>query len=71
MEVEQRDHYRKMVRSFHDQTAIESFRFHGLSIAEMDRAELLGVISFLLKNAGTPYLRQVRVEDVNAKPECQ
>jgi hypothetical protein len=58
---EQRERAKRAVRSFHDSKLIETFRFHGLSIAEMDRAELLGLISFLATQG--QYLRTVKIDD--------
>ncbi len=59
--AEKRARAKEAVRAFHDQSLVESFRFHGLSLAEMDRAELLGVISFLAMADG--YMRTVKLDD--------
>ncbi len=58
--AEERERSKRAVRAFHDARVIDSFRFHGLSIAEMDRAELLGVISFL---ASSGNLMTVKVQE--------
>ena len=58
--AEGRERSKRVVRAFHDASLIETFRFHGLSIAEMDRAELLGVISFLATNG--QFIRTVKVD---------
>ena len=58
--AEERERSKRAVRSFHDAALIETFRFHGLSIAEMDRAELLGVISFLATTG--QFVRTVKVD---------
>ncbi len=52
---------KRAVRSFHDAKLVETFRFHGLSLADMDRAELLGVISFLAANSQT--IRTVKIRE--------
>ena len=58
---DKRSRARRAVRSFHDANLVETFRFHGLSLADMDRAELLGVISFLATNGA--YVRTVKIQD--------
>lgn len=56
--LDKRERAKRAVRAFHDQAVLDRFRFHGLSLAEMDRAELLGVISFL---ASSSHLMTVKV----------
>ena len=46
-DYERVDHYKAQVRSMQDRKLIETFRFNGLTLGDMDRAELLGVICFL------------------------
>src|SRR5262245_40224033 len=43
---------KSFIRSVVDRKLINSFRLHGVTIAEMGRAELLGVICWLIKNPG-------------------
>lgn len=43
---------KKYIRSFRSDKTIETFRFFHLTLGDMDRAELLGVICFLIKNQG-------------------
>lgn len=61
--AESRDRARLAVRAFHNAKVVETFRFHGLSLADMDRAELLGVISFLATNGA--YLKTVKITDTD------
>jgi len=43
-----KEHYRKVVRSMRKPELEESFRFMGLTLNDMDRLELLGIICFLV-----------------------
>ncbi len=52
------DNYRAQVRSMQDRKLIETFRFNGLTLGDMDRAELLGVICFLANNPNS-FVRKV------------
>ena len=58
------EHYKKAVRSMTDKQLVETFRFHGLSLAQMDRAELLAVICFLAKNPMVG-MREIHTVDCN------
>jgi hypothetical protein len=57
-DYERVDHYKAQVRSMQDRKLIESFRFNGLTLGDMDRAELLGVICFLANNPSS-FVRKV------------
>ena len=43
------EHNKRVLRSMQDADMLRKFEFHGLCLAEMDRAELLGVICLLCK----------------------
>ena len=47
---ERREHYQRVVREMQDEEFIKTFRMFDLSLAQMDRAELLGLICFMAKN---------------------
>jgi hypothetical protein len=49
-ETDKVDNDKAFIRSMTDRALVNSFRLHGLSLAEMDRGELLGVICWLIKN---------------------
>ncbi len=65
-DAEQSDYAKTAIRAMQDRKLIETFRFHGLTLGDMDRAELLGVICFLANNPMN-YVR--KVETVNFKDE--
>ena len=57
-DAEKTDREKLHIRAHVDQKQINAFRFYGVSIAEMDRQELLGVICFLIKHPQA-YVRDV------------
>lgn len=59
------EHYKAQVRHMQDRKLIEGFRFNGLTLGDMDRAELLGVICFLANNPSLPVrkIETVKFED--------
>ena len=56
--AEKLEREKRHIRAHVKQEQINAFRFYGVSIAEMDRQELLGVICFLI-NHPQAYVRGV------------
>lgn len=42
------EHNKGIIRSYRNDRVVNTFRFHDVGIADMDRAELIGVISQLI-----------------------
>lgn len=56
--AERTDREKLHIRAHVDQKQVNAFRFYGVSLAEMDRQELLGVICSLI-NHPHAYVRDV------------
>lgn len=56
-DLERVERYKLQVRSMQDRKLIETFLFNGLTLGDMDRSELLGVICFLANNPNV-YVRK-------------
>lgn len=61
--AEKTEREKRHIRAHVKQEQINAFRFYGISIAEMDRQELLGVICFLIDHPRA-FVRDVVRKDV-------